>query len=414
MLKRSTSSRAGNSACAVLPAAGEQVREQRLEHREALGVDRRRRAVDLLLDEAGGRGREPLRLALVALADEPKAPRDLAPQLFGGLRHRSSVLAQHPGGQERQARVVGHEDAVLDATAVAVRPLDPPRGVAADLDSRLADRLADLPGRTSAVAVDVEIGRQAEVPLAAGREADLASDARDAEGALLAHVEVLADDVPGTCVLEERVRVDRALAFVVARDRPVGELDRALLRDRSLELAEPALHLDRVLGVEHLDAHGGLRRRLREARAAEREVLEREPERLGIGELPLEQVEAGLQRGELLVGQLERRQEVALRAHVVELLAGVLVPLGVEGDAECEQLRPVGVEPAREGLVRHLLVALDAALDVAGGDRSPLRHQERDQRELADQLVSVVGQPAASLSAWEGVTKYRPCCRRPS
>ncbi len=139
--------------------------------------------------------------------------------------------------------------------------------------------------------------------------------------------------------------------------------------------------------------------RLREARAAEREVLQRQPQRLGVGELALEQVEAGLERRELVVGQLERRQEVALRAHVVELLARVLVALRVQRHPEGDQLRPVGVEPPRERLVGHLLVALDAALDVACGHRSPLRHQERDQRELADQLVSVVRQPAASLPA---------------
>ena len=125
-------------------------------------------------------------------------------------------------------------------------------------------------------------------------------------------------------------------------------------------------------------------------RAAEREVLQREPQRLGVGEAAFEEVEAGLQRGELLVVELELGQEVALRAQRVQLLAGELVALAVERHAERDELRAVGVEAPRERLVAHLLIALDVRLDVARGQRPPLRHQERDQRELANQLVGVV------------------------
>ena len=50
----------------------------------------------------------------------------------------------------------------------------------------------------------------------------------------------------------------------------------------------------------------------------------------------------------------------------------------------------VRAEPARERLVGHLRVALDGRLDVARGERSPLGHQEGNERELADQLVGVV------------------------
>ncbi len=72
-------------------------------------------------------------------------------------------------------------------------------------------------------------------------------------------------------------------------------------------------------------------RRVAEARAAEREVLEREPQRLGVRELPLERVERRLQRGELVVVELELVEEVVLRAERVELLAGELVALRVSG-----------------------------------------------------------------------------------
>ena len=129
---------------------------------------------------------------------------------------------------------------------------------------------------------------------------------------------------------------------------------------------------------------------MRIGRASEREVLEREPQRLRVGEPPLQQVQAGLERGELVVVELERRQEVALGAKGVELLAGVLVALRVEWDAEAHELGTVGVEAPRERLVAHLLVPLDVPLDVARGQRPQLRHQKRDQGELANQLVGVV------------------------
>ncbi len=107
------------------------------------------------------------------------------------------------------------------------------------------------------------------------------------------------------------------------------EANRALLRDRRLELAEPALELGRVVGIPHLDAHSGCRGRALEhtGGAAEREVLQREPQGLGVGKSPFQQVQAGLERGQLVVVEVERRQEVALGTERVELLAGELVAL---------------------------------------------------------------------------------------
>ena len=128
-----------------------------------------------------------------------------------------------------------------------------------------------------------------------------------------------------------------------------------------------------------LDGACDLRRRLREARPPECEVLQRKPERLGVGELALEEIEAGLESGELVVGELERRQEVPLGAEVVELFARELVALGVERDSEAEELGAIRVEPPREGLVGHLGVALDVLLDVAGGQRPALGHQVGDE-----------------------------------
>jgi hypothetical protein len=194
----------------------------------------------------------------------------------------------------------------------------------------------------------------------------------------------VADDVPAARIAVEAVGIQRALGVLVGRDRPVRELHRALLRDRALELSQAPRHLGRVVLVDHLDAERRLRRRLVEAGAAEREVLEREPQRLGVGELPLEQVERGLERGELLVLELELGEEVLLRAERVELFARELVTLRLERNPERKQLGAVGVEPAREGLIGHLLVALDVLLHVARGQRPPFGHQECHEGELAD------------------------------
>ena len=155
-----------------------------------------------------------------------------------------------------------------------------------------------------------------------------------------------------------------------------------------------------------LDGSPGLRRRRVEPRTAEREVLERQAERFRVGELALEQIEAGLERRELLVGQLERRQEVALRAQAVQLLAGELVALRVERDAQGDQLRPVGVEAPRERLVGHLLVALDVLFHVPRRQRTTLGHEKRHERELTDELVGVVRHRLPILSV-RGELPYR-------
>src|SRR6185437_5693912 len=163
--------------------------------------------------------------------------------------------------------------------------------------------------------------RRAEVALAPRRELDVAADPRDAERADLLAVEVVADDVPEPVVAEERVGVQRSFALLVPRDRPVVEADGALLRDRVLELGQPARRLGRVVRIEHLDPARRLGRGLDEAGPTEREVLQRQPQRLRVRELPLEEVEGGLERGELLVLELELGQEVLLGAERVELLA---------------------------------------------------------------------------------------------
>ena len=324
---------------------------------------------------------------------------DRVPELLGLERGRASVLAEDPAREQVDVRVLGLEDAVLDRSGVGERALDPPGGVVRDGDPRGADRLADLPRPRDAMLLDVEVGGNTEVPLAAGCEADVAADPRDLERAHAFTLEVVSDDVPVPVVEPERVRVHGAVGASRSQRAQVAELHRPLLRDRRLELREPPRELRRVVGSAHADALGGLGRRLREAGAPEREVLEREAERLRVRELSLEVVERGLERRQLVVVELEAVEEVVLRAQRVELLARELVPLRLEGHAERRELGAVRVEAARERLVRHLRVALDVRLDVPRRQRPPLGHEEGDERELPDELVGVVRHAEPSLAS---------------
>src|SRR5207248_10167129 len=120
-----------------------------------------------------------------------------------------------------------------------------------------------------------------------------------------------------------------------------------------------------------------------EAGPAEREVLERQPQRLGVRELPFQQVERSLQRRQLLVLELELGEEVLLGAQRVQLLAGELVPLRLQRDAERQELCAVGVEAPCERLVGHLRVSLDVRLDLARGEverRGILGDVRRDRK----------------------------------
>ena len=317
------------------------MREQRLENTEPLGRDRpdgTLAAVAGRLDAALPRRRDALALVRVAQPREPV--RDGVEQGLRLERDGAPVLAQDPAGERLDPSERRLEDAVLERAGVGERSGDPPGGVVLHGDAGRADLVADLPRPRDAVRLDVELGREPEVALAPGREADVAADARDAERPHRLAVEILADDVPDALVETQRVRVQRPLRHLVPQRRPVRELDRALLRDRGLELREPSGELGRVVGRADADALGGVRAGVLEAGPPEREVLEGEPERLRVGELAVEVEERGLQRRELVVLQVEPVEEVVLGAERVELLARELVALGVEGHPERRSARP--------------------------------------------------------------------------
>src|SRR5262249_2676105 len=155
----------------ILAAAGEQEGEQRLENGEALGRHRAGGSLAVAVSRSRRElARELRRLSSVRLVNRAERSGHLASELRRLERHGSAVLPEDPRHEQRQGRVLGHEHVVLEASRVAVRALDPPGGVAGHLDAGLADDVADLPRRPPAVLVDVEVARNLEIALAAGRE----------------------------------------------------------------------------------------------------------------------------------------------------------------------------------------------------------------------------------------------------
>ena len=164
-------------------------------------------------------------------------------------------------------------------------------------------------------------------------------------------------------------------------------------RDRGLDLGEALGEVAAAGGGGHRHLDRGALALVERVRVAPGDLLQGQPQRLGVGEAAVgEQQQRRAQRRQLVVGELDRVEVEVLRRQRVELgleeaLAGLLDP---ELDAEALQLGAVGVEATREGVVVHVAVALHLALDLERRNRPALGHQERDQRELADQLLGVL------------------------
>ena len=132
-----------------------------------------------------------------------------------------------------------------------------------------------------------------------------------------------------------------------------------------------------VGGAGDAERDRALHRRVERARAAPGDLLQREPQRLGVGELAVEQVQRRPQRRQLVVVELDRRQVEVLRRQRVLLLLhlAVLRLLDREHDAERFELGAVRVEAPRERVLVHHAVALDVAPDLRSCHRPPLGHQ---------------------------------------
>src|SRR4051812_36776643 len=118
----------------------------------------------------------------------------------------------------------------------------------------------------------------------------------------------MTDEVELTAAEQQVVRVDLARLLLVAADRVVVEDDRLAAEDRRLDLREPLRQLAPAGSCGDGHPHGRLVRSAERGRLAPAQLLQREPERLRIRELPVEQVQRRAQGRELLVGELDRRQ----------------------------------------------------------------------------------------------------------
>ena len=265
--------------------------------------------------------------------------------------------------------------------------------------SRRADDVAVLPLGAVGVAARVEVVGALEVVLGLRRVGDLAVDPRQAEDAQRAALVGAAEEVELAALEEQVVGVDLAMAERVALHRVVVEGDRLVAEDRRLDLGQALGQVVAAGRAGDAERERALVGRAQRARAAPGDLLQGEAQRLGVGELAVEQRQRELQRGQLLVGEGDRREMEVLRAQRVVLLLGDAVERAVdrELDAERVQLGAVGVEAPGEGVLVHAAVSLDVAPDLQGRHRTALGHQVGDQRELADQLLGVLRHLACTI-----------------
>ena len=351
-----------------------------------------------------------LERAAVALHDELEALRGQVHQLRRSEQARALAELEHPRDDRARVGVLGLEHRSLGGrvvdvggrrqrAGVAVVALDQPVHAPREPDAGRALGLAELPVRPRRVPAMVEVLRPREVVLGLRRVRDLAADPRQAEDARVLALVRVADQIELPALVEQLVRVDLPLLLRVAADRVVVEDDRLAAEDRRLHLRQ-ALRELAPAGLGRLpERHGLLRGGAERRRLAPRELLEGEPQRLRVREFPVEQAERHPQRAELGVRELDRREVEVLGREGVALrlvrAVGRLVHLQL--DAERLELGAVRVEAPRERVVVHARVALDLLLDLERRDRPPLRHQERDQRELPDQLFGVLRHARPSI-----------------
>jgi hypothetical protein len=203
----------------------------------------------------------------------------------------------------------------------------------------------------------------------------------------------VADEVELPASEEQVVRVHPPRLLRVASHRVVVEEDRLPAEDRRLDLGQALGQVAPARARRDGERDGALLGGGEGGGLAPRELLEGQPQRLGVRELAVEQREGGAQRAALRVRELDGRQVEVLRREGVALRLEVRVHglLDLELDPERLELGTVGVEAAGERVLVHAGVALDLLADLEGGDRPSLRHEERDEGELADELLGVLG-----------------------
>ena len=284
----------------------------------------------------------------------------------------------------------------------------------------MRDDLAVLPRDPVRVLARIEVLRALEVVLGLGRVGDLADDPREPELADLAALVRIPDEVEQAALEAQVVRVHAPQRDLVARHRAVLELDPLAPVDRRVDLRQPARQLAAAGAGGDAETDRLARVRAERARPAPGDLLQREPQRLGVGELAAEQRQRHLQRRALLVGERDRRQVERLGRQRVVLLLGETVRRLVDREVDPEriQLGAVRIETSCEGVFGHVRVALDVAPDLRGRDGTAFSHQVGDQRQLTDELLGVLRQTPRHLrvrgAAYPGqVRKFRTVAQLP-
>jgi hypothetical protein len=332
---------------------------------------------------------------LAQLGDQLRRPGD-AGVLAEAEYPRDQLTRVGVGGEEDRTGVgLGGSDLAI-ATEVA---LDLPGDPLRHPHLGAPDGVAELPVDAVCVAARIEVVGALEVMLGLGRVADLAPDAAEAEDPDRRALVRAPDDVELTALIEQLVGVDSAGGDDVALHRVIVEDDRLAPEDRGLDLGQAQRDLMPARRAGDAQRDRALLGRRQRARAAPGDLLQGQAQRLGVGELAIEQLQRRAQRGKLLVGEGDRRQVEVLRRQRVVLLLDQAVDrlLDREHDAERLKLGAVGVEPSRERVLVHHAVSLDITPDLGRGDRATLGHEIRDERELTDQFLGVLGHPRPRL-----------------
>ncbi len=228
--------------------------------------------------------------------------------------------------------------------------------------------------------------------LGLGGVGDLPADPAEAEDAQRPALVAVPEEVELAALEEQVVGVDLPRPGLVPLHRVVVEGDRLVAEDRRLDLRQAARELVPARAAGDPERDGALVGRVERRGPPPGDLLERHAQRLGVGELPVEQRERRLQGRQLAVGERDRGEVEVLGPQGVVLLLGDPVDglLDGQGDPEGVELGPVRVEAPRERVLVHPAVALDVPPDLQGGDRTALGHQVGDQRELADELLRVL------------------------
>src|SRR5215216_8138287 len=142
--------------------------------------------------------------------------------------------------------------------------------------------VAELPRDAARVAARIEVGGALKVVLGLGRVGDLSADAREPEHAHGAALVRVPDEVPLAALEEQVVRVDLAQRGLAGLHRVVLELDPLAPVDRGVDLGQPARQLAAAGRGGDAEADRLARVRAEWARAAPGDLLQRQPQRLGV------------------------------------------------------------------------------------------------------------------------------------